>query len=68
MNTYPLLGALSACLHAITALDDIGLQADWARSSMQLQKETTGIAEDSTRLITTPERRSAGLTVLTDGL
>ena len=65
---YLLTTARPARLDAIPALDDIGLQRDGTRTAVQLQKETTGIAEDGARLIAPPERGGAGGAVLADRL
>lgn len=41
-------------LDAIARLDNIRLQGDRARSSMQFEEEATGIAEDRADLISAP--------------
>lgn len=43
-------------LNAVSALDDICLEADWPRATVQLQKQTASIAENRPRLIATPQR------------
>ena len=65
---FYLLAAGTASFDAVAAFDHISLEADGAGSTMQFQKETAGIAEDSTRLIASPEWCSAGRAVLADGL
>ena len=55
-------------LDAVAALDDIRLERDWSRTAVQLQKQSTGVAQHSARLIATPERRGARGAVLADRL
>jgi hypothetical protein len=66
--TYLLATAWTASLDAVAALDDIGFEADGARTAVELQKKPAGIAEDRARLIAPPERGGAGGAVLADGL
>lgn len=55
-------------LDAIATLDDVCLERDRTWAAMQLEKQATGIAENSARFIASPERSSGGLTVLAGGL
>ena len=60
--------ARGCCLDAVAALDNISLEADRSWSTVQLEKETAGIAEDAAELVASPERSGAGSTILTDWL
>jgi len=48
------LAAPARCLHAVPALDDIGLQANWARFAVQFQEKTTRVAQDAAVLVAAP--------------
>lgn len=65
--TYPLFLSRRS-LDAVSALDNVGLQAYRARTAVKLQEETAGIAEDTARLISSPERGGTCTAVLADGL
>lgn len=64
--TYLLLGSLcrTRTLNAIATLDNICLQAYRPRSTVELQEETTSIAENGANLISSPEWSSRGRAVL----
>lgn len=49
---------------AISALDHIGLEADWASAAMQLQEQATCIAENLPILVSTPKRSGSSQTIL----
>lgn len=49
---------------SISALDHIGLEADWASAAMQLQEQATSIAENLPILISTPKRGGSSQTIL----
>lgn len=55
-----LLGALTRSLDAVPALDHVRLEAYRARAAVQLEEQATGVAEDGTDLIASPERSGAG--------
>jgi hypothetical protein len=65
LHTYLLARTRPASLHAVAALDDIGLERDGAWPAVQLQKQTAGVAENGARLIASPQGRSACCAVLT---
>jgi hypothetical protein len=48
-----LLGTGSS-LDAVATLDDIGLETDGTRTTVQLEEETTSIAQDRAHLVATP--------------
>jgi hypothetical protein len=41
-----LLGTLLGRLDSIPTLDNIGLEADWTRTAVELEEETAGVAQD----------------------
>lgn len=65
---YLLLCSLAGRLHAVAALDNIGLEADGSRATVKLQEQTASIAKDGASFIASPERRCARAAVLADGL
>jgi hypothetical protein len=50
---YLLLGAGSS-LDAVAALDNVRLETDGTRTTMQLEEETASIAQDRAHLVATP--------------
>jgi hypothetical protein len=50
---YLLLGA-SSSLDAVAALDNVRLETDGTRTTMQLEEETASIAQDRAHLVATP--------------
>jgi hypothetical protein len=53
-GTYLALRALASSFNPIPALDNIGLEADRARTTVQLEKKAAGIAEDGAEFIPAP--------------
>jgi hypothetical protein len=51
--TNLLLGAGSS-LDAVAALDNVRLETDRTRTAVQLEEETTSIAQDRAHLVATP--------------
>jgi len=51
--TNPLLRT-SRSLDAIATFDHISLEADWARSAVQLEEQAASIAQDASGLVATP--------------
>jgi len=49
-----LLLGLARVLDAVSALDNIGLQTDRPRPSVELEEKTAGIAQHSSSLISSP--------------
>lgn len=53
-GTYLALRGLPGSFYPVATLDDIGLQANRSRATMEFQKEATGIAEDGAQLVSAP--------------
>lgn len=53
LMTNLLLGAGSS-LDAVAALDNVCLETDGTRTAVQLEEETTSIAQDRAHLVATP--------------
>jgi len=51
--TYLLLGA-GGSLDAVAALDNVRLETDGTRATMQLEEKTASIAQDRAHLVATP--------------
>jgi hypothetical protein len=49
-----LLLRAGGCLDTVTALDDIGLEADGTRATVQLEEKAASVAQDGTHLVATP--------------
>lgn len=67
-GAYLALRALASSFHPIPTLDHIGLETDRSWATMQLQKESAGIAEHGAQLIATPEGGRGRATILAHGL
>jgi hypothetical protein len=65
---YLLTATGPACLDAVAALDNIGLERDGAGSAVELQEQAAGVAQDRAGLIAAPEGRGAGAAILADRL
>lgn len=68
IDAYLLLLCLARGLDPVATLDDIRLQADRTRRAVELEEQTTGIAQDGADLVPPPQRCRRGGTVLTYGL
>lgn len=55
-------------LDTVTTLDYVGLERDWPRATVKLEKQAAGIAEHRAHLVASPERRGGGAAVLACGL
>lgn len=54
MGTTHLLLRTTSSLDAVPALDHVGLEADWARTTVQFQEEAARIAQNRSHLVATP--------------
>lgn len=59
---------MSSALDAIATFNHISLEADGARGTVKLKKETTSITKYRSNFISPPERRGGGCAILTYGL
>lgn len=66
VNHPYLLLWLSHTLDPISALDGVSFQVQWPCTSMQLEKQSTGITKRRSKLIPPPKRCRRRPTVLTD--
>jgi hypothetical protein len=65
---FLLLAVLASSLDTVPTLDHIGLETDGPRPAVQLEKESTGIAEHRSVVVAPPQRRRARGAILADGL
>lgn len=68
IDAYFFLLCLARSLDPVATLDDIRLQADGTRGAVELEEQTTGIAQDGADLVPPPQWCRRGGAVLTYGL
>lgn len=65
LSTYPLLQRLTGSFDPMATLDHIRLEAYWPWGTVEFQEETTGIAQNGTDFVPSPEWCCRSGTVLT---
>jgi hypothetical protein len=67
-QSYLLSSTLAASLDAVSALNDVCLEADRPRPAVELEEQATGIAKHRTGLVSPPQGSGAGRAILADRL